>query len=99
LALVGSQLGQTLLSGKMSRPVVITSVASAATLAAIVQTPGVSQLFGCKPLGPFGWATAIGASAGATALASYFPELVNATMKRLNLDKPIMVEDLDALDS
>jgi cation-transporting P-type ATPase I len=98
LALVGSQLGQTLLSGKLSRPVVITSVASAATLAAIVQTPGVSQLFGCKPLGPFGWATAIGASAGATALASYFPELVNATMKRLHLDKPVMVEDLDALE-
>ncbi|RYZ08249.1 MAG: HAD family hydrolase [Myxococcales bacterium] len=99
LALVGSQLGQTLLSGKMSRPVVITSVASAATLAAIVQTPGISQLFGCKPLGPFGWATAIGASAGATALASYFPELVNATMKRLHLDKPVMVEDLDALET
>ncbi len=99
LALVGSQLGQTLLSGKLSRPVVITSVASAATLALIVQTPGVSQLFGCKPIGPFGWATAIGASAGATALAGYFPELVSATMKRLHLDKPVMVEDLDALES
>ena len=98
LALVGSQLGQTLTSGKLSRPVVITSVASAATLALIVQTPGVSQLFGCKPIGPFGWATAIGASAGATALAGYFPELVSATMKRLHLDKPVMVEDLDALE-
>ena len=99
LALVGSQLGQTLTSGKLSRPVVITSVASAATLALIVQTPGVSQLFGCKPLGPFGWATAIGASAGATALAGYFPELVSATMKRLHLDKPVMVEDLDAIEA
>lgn len=99
LALVGSQLGQTLLSGKLSRPVVVTSVASAATLALIVQTPGVSQLFGCKPLGPLGWVTAVGASAGATALASYFPELVNATMKKLHLDKPVMVEDLDALEA
>jgi cation-transporting ATPase I len=99
LALVGSQLGQTLLSGKLSRPVVVTSVASAATLALIVQTPGISQLFGCKPLGPIGWVTAVGASAGATALASYFPELVNATMKRLHLDKPVMVEDLDALEA
>ncbi len=98
LALVGSQLGQTLTSGNLSRPVVVTSVASAATLALIVQTPGVSQLFGCKPLGPIGWATAIGASAGATALAGYFPELVNATMKRLHLDKPVMVEDLEALE-
>jgi cation-transporting ATPase I len=98
LALVGSQLGQTLLSGKLSRPVVVTSVASAATLALIVQTPGISQLFGCKPLGPFGWATAIGASAGATALAGYFPELVSATMKKLHLDKPVMVEDLEAIE-
>lgn len=97
LALVGSQLGQTLLSGKLNRPVVVTSVASAATLALIVQTPGVSQLFGCKPLGPVGWATAIGASAGATALASYFPELVSLAMTKLNLDKPAMVEDLEAL--
>ncbi len=98
LALVGTQLGQTLVSGKLSRPVVVTSVASAAVLAAIVQTPGVSHLFGCRPLGPFGWATAIGASAGATALAGYFPELVNATMKRLHLDRPVMVEDLEALE-
>ncbi len=98
LALVGSQLGQTLVSGKLSRPVIVTSVASAATLALIVQTPGISQLFGCKPLGPFGWATAVGASAGATALAGYFPELVSATMKRLHLDKPVMVEDLEALE-
>jgi cation-transporting ATPase I len=97
LALVGSQLGQTLVSGKHSRPVLITSVASAATLALIVQTPGVSQLFGCKPLGPFGWVTAIGASAGATALASYFPELVSTAMQKLHLDKPVMVEDPDAL--
>jgi hypothetical protein len=87
------------LSGKLSRPVVITSVASAATLALIVQTPGVSQAFGCKPLGPIGWATAIGASAGATALAGYFPELVNIAMRKLNLDKPVMVEDLDALEA
>jgi magnesium-transporting ATPase (P-type) len=99
LALVGSQLGQTLLSGKLSRPVLVTSLASAGALALVVQTPGVSQLFGCKPLGPIGWATAIGASAGATALASYFPELVSETMKRLHLDKPLMVEDLEALQA
>lgn len=38
--------------------------------AAIVQTPGVSQFFGCTPLGPVGWAQAMTAAAGATALAS-----------------------------
>jgi cation-transporting ATPase I len=49
----------------------ITSVASAAILAGIIQTPGVSHFFGCRPLGPIGWATAVGASAGATALAPW----------------------------
>jgi cation-transporting ATPase I len=75
IALVGAQLGQTLLSGRMSRPVVVTGVASAAILGAIVQTPGLSQAFGCRPLGPVGWLTAVGASAAATAGAAYLPDL------------------------
>jgi len=75
IALVGTQLGQTLLSGRMSRPVIVTGVASAAVLGAIVQTPGLSHAFGCRPLGPVGWLTAVGASAAATAGAAYLPEL------------------------
>jgi cation-transporting P-type ATPase I len=58
-----------LVSGGYSRPVVLTSVASALTLAAIVQTPFVSHFFGCRPLGPIGLGTAIGASALATSLS------------------------------
>ena len=54
VALVGTQLGQTLTSGQMSRPVVVTGVASAAALALIVQTPGLSHAFGCRPLGLIG---------------------------------------------
>jgi cation-transporting ATPase I len=69
-ALVGSQLGQTLRSGGMSRPVVTTSLLSSAVLVGIIQTPGVSHFFGCRPLGPIGWATAVGASFLATNLAS-----------------------------
>src|SRR6185436_9175797 len=76
LALVGTQLGQTLLSGRMSRPVVVTGVASAAALALIVQTPGLSHAFGCRPLGPLGWGTAVGASAAATLGSVYLPELI-----------------------
>jgi magnesium-transporting ATPase (P-type) len=68
-ALVGTQLGQTLTSGGYSRPVVLTSVASAWVLASIIQTPGVSHFFGCRPMGPIGWGTAIGASVVATRLA------------------------------
>jgi cation-transporting ATPase I len=97
LALVGSQLGQTLVSGRFSRPVLVTSVTSAAVLAGIVQTPGLSHLFGCRPLGPIGWATAIGASTAATYAASRFPSLVNEVMRRTKLDTPVLVEDPETL--
>lgn len=97
LALVGSQLGQTLVSGRFSRPVVMTSITSAALLAGIVQTPGVSHLFGCRPLGPIGWATAIGASTAATYAASRFPALINEVMRRTKLDQPVLVEDPESL--
>ncbi len=76
VALVGTQLGQTLTSGQMSRPVVVTGVASAAVLALIVQTPGLSHVFGCRPLGPIGWGTAIGASTAATVGAVFLPDLI-----------------------
>lgn len=69
-ALVGAQLGQTLTSGGLSRPVVITSVLSAAALVGVIQTPGLSHFFGCRPLGPFGWGTAFTASVAATSLGS-----------------------------
>jgi cation-transporting ATPase I len=97
LALVGSQLGQTLVSGRFSRPVLVTSITSAAVLAGIVQTPGLSHLFGCRPLGPIGWATAIGASTAATYAASRFPLLINEIMRRTKLDTPVLVEDPEAL--
>jgi cation-transporting ATPase I len=69
-ALVGSQLGQTLRSGGLSAPVVTTSLLSAATLVGVIQTPGLSHFFGCRPLGPFGWGTAVVASIAATSFAS-----------------------------
>jgi cation-transporting ATPase I len=71
-ALVGTQLGQTLRSGRDSRMVNATGIGSAIVLAGIIQTPGLSHFFGCRPLGPFGWTTAIGASL----LATYTPDAV-----------------------
>ena len=65
-ALVGSQLGQTMLSRGKGRSVTFTALGSAAALAAIVQTPGVSHLLGCRPLGPLAWAGSIASSAAAT---------------------------------
>jgi cation-transporting P-type ATPase I len=97
VALVGTQLGQTLLSGEFSRSVVITSAASSLALAAMVQTPGVSHAFGCRPLGPLGWATALSASASATVLANYFPSVVDSVARRLRLNRALFVEDPDAV--
>ncbi|MFE1882044.1 cation-translocating P-type ATPase [Streptomyces diastatochromogenes] len=53
---VGTQLAQTLLDRRDSPVVRITSLGSAVALVAAVQTPGVSRLVGCTPLGPVAWA-------------------------------------------
>ena len=68
--LVGTQLGQTILAGYRSPLVVAASVASAGALSGIIQTPGVSHFFGCRPLGPLGWSTAIAASVMGTGAAA-----------------------------
>jgi cation-transporting ATPase I len=75
VALVGTQLGQTLFCGELSRPVVVTGIASAAVMGAIIQTPVLSHAFGCRPLGPVGWTIALGASAAATGVANALPDL------------------------
>jgi cation-transporting ATPase I len=50
--------------------VVTTSLLSAAALVGVIQTPGLSHFFGCRPLGPLGWGTAVAASIAATSFAS-----------------------------
>lgn len=75
VALVGTQLGQTVVSGA-SPFVIISSVAAGASLVGIVQTPVVSQFFGCTPLDPLAWATAAGAATLATAASVAAPAVV-----------------------
>lgn len=53
---VGAQLVQTMRGRRRSPLVWATALGSAAVLAALVQTPGVSHFFGCTPLGPLAWA-------------------------------------------
>ncbi len=65
VALVAAQLGQTLLDSH-DRLVVLTAAGSLATMATVISVPGVSQLLGCTPLGPLGWAQALGPAAVAT---------------------------------
>ena len=60
VALVGTKLGQTLASGARDPLVVAAALGSAAVLVGIVQTPVVSQFFGCTPLDPFAWGLAAG---------------------------------------
>ncbi len=75
-ALVGTQLGQTFAAGGRSPTVVGASLVSTGILVAAIQTPGVSQFFGCRPLGPVGWAQATGAAVGATGASLLIPKLI-----------------------
>jgi magnesium-transporting ATPase (P-type) len=79
-ALVGTQLGQTLLDGGMNPTVLASTVGSVAVLAAVIQTPGLSHFFGCTPLGPVGWGIAAGSAVSAT--------LANAAVGRLIAPAP-----------
>ncbi len=65
VALVSAQLGQTLLDSHAPL-VVFTAFGSLAVMAALISTPGVSQLLGCTPLGPVAWGQALGAATAAT---------------------------------
>jgi cation-transporting ATPase I len=70
LTLVGTQLGQGLVTRRVDPLTVATGLGSVAALVATVQTPLVSEAFGCRPLGPLallqaGAATALGIGVGA----------------------------------
>jgi cation-transporting ATPase I len=66
VALVSAQLGQTLLESHTPL-VVLTAGGSLAVMGTLISIPGVSQLLGCTPLGPFAWAQALGSAGAATA--------------------------------
>jgi cation-transporting ATPase I len=94
VALVGTQLGQTALVGGPSPVVLGSTVASAAALAGIVQTPGISQFFGCTPLGPIGWSIATGAAATATGASLLVPWAVDRRHRLLSLLRTPGLRDL-----
>lgn len=75
VALVGAQLGQTIASSEGDWRVIATGVGSAAGLAAAIQTPGVSQFVGCRPMGPIGWGTGLLGAAVGTAVGMAGPRL------------------------
>lgn len=73
VALVGTQLGQTVLAARHSPQVWLTAAGSAVFLGTVVMTPGLSTYFGCRPLGPVGWSIALGSAATATAVGALLP--------------------------
>lgn len=66
ISLVTTELGQTVVDSRAPM-VLATAAGSFALFAAMVSTPGVSQLLGCTPVGPIGWAQGLGTAAAATA--------------------------------
>jgi len=69
IGLVSTQLAQTL-ADSHGRLVVVTTVGSFAVLAAVINTPGLSNLFGCTPVGPVGWGQAFLATAVAAVVSA-----------------------------
>lgn len=105
VALVGTQLGQTLTMGATHPTTIAASLGSAAVLAGIVQTPGVSQFFGCTPLDPLAWATAVGSASAATVGGWAVPRLVEAITTRsaagadVDLSRPADVHSVTTDDA
>jgi cation-transporting P-type ATPase I len=83
VALVSTQLGQTLLDSRAPL-VVLTAGGSLAVLGTLISIPVVSQLLGCTPLGPVGWAQALG-SAGAATVAVGIASRALASKRPLEL--------------
>ena len=83
LALVGTQLGQTLVTGRRTPEVLAASLGSAGLMLLLVETPGVSHIFGCRPIGPIGLTIAAASSVAATAASVVAPPIVELVRDRL----------------
>lgn len=83
LALTGAQLAQTLVAGRGDRTVTWSSLAAMGVLVAVVETPGLSQFFGCRPLGPIGLTQAAVAAAAGGLAQWLLPPAVRGVRRRL----------------
>jgi Ca2+-transporting ATPase len=90
VGLVCTQMLQTL-ADSHGPLVVATTAGSFAAMVGVVSTPGLSQLFGCKPVGHFGWGQAFFAAAAAGAVSAIAPDL----LARLS-DRSLVVDDDEA---
>jgi cation-transporting P-type ATPase I len=95
VALVGSQLGQTLVGGGLDPLVIAAGAGSMAVLAGIVQTPGVSQFFDCQPLDPVAWGVATGAAAGATVASALGSKLLTRLPPPADITEEMPAEEAE----
>lgn len=75
VALVGSQLGQTILGSGRDPRVIATGIGSFLVLGTAIQTPGISMVVGSRPMGPVAWATSFWGAAVGTAVGVIGPHL------------------------
>ncbi|MGW3567146.1 HAD-IC family P-type ATPase [Streptomyces sp. NPDC000941] len=68
VALVASQLLQTLADAGRDPVVALAAVGSLVALGLVVALPGLSHFFGSRPLGPVGWTIGLAAAAGPVVL-------------------------------
>jgi cation-transporting P-type ATPase I len=90
VALVAAQLGQTLVDSRAPL-VVFTAAGSLAAMGTLISIPGVSQLLGCTPLGPIGWAQGLGSAAVATVGVAAATRFV-AGRRTSELEPPTVVD-------
>lgn len=83
LSIVGAQLGETAVLRPTDPVVVGASAVSAAALLGIVETPGPSRLFGCRPVGPGGLLIAGTAAAAGTVATLLIPPTAVEYLRRL----------------
>jgi cation-transporting ATPase I len=81
VALVSAQLLQTMVVGDRSPVVLGAGAVSLGALGFVIQTPGVSQFFGSRPLGPGGWAIGLGSAAVATLISAAMPPVSKITSR------------------
>lgn len=90
VSLVATQLGQTLLDSR-DPLVVATAVGSLGVMGTLITIPGISQLLGCTPIGPLGWAQALGTATVATAGAAVVPRLLSKAQDHAAQPKEFIV--------
>ncbi|MEP9393090.1 cation-translocating P-type ATPase [Gordonia sp. VNK1] len=94
VGLVLTQMMETL--GDSHGPLVVaTNVGTFAVMAGIISIPGVSQVFGCTPVGPIGWGEAFAAAFAAAAIAKTMPSV----MDRLAEELPKLLVDAQHTDT